>query len=103
MPTEPPRLPTKDVEGTTSGIRFFTWLTLLAGVLVGAAIAWGGWKAENMSTLGWGVGLAVQTVLVCLILFAFAANSENLMAIARNQEIQNAKLEEIRRGATRSE
>ena len=97
MAMEPTMLPTKDVESSTPFIRGLSVLTMIAGVLGGATIAFLAYKGQDWTTFGIGIGIAVQSILLCLVLLAFAANSENMMAIARSQEIANGRLLEIRK------
>jgi Mg2+/Co2+ transporter CorB len=93
---EPTLLPTRDVESCTSWIRPIAWITLLGGLLAGGLVVYGGVKDNNAMTVGIGAGIAVHTALVCLLILVFVANSENVMAIARSQEIATRRLEDIR-------
>lgn len=95
-------LPTRNVEACTSWIRPIAWITLVAGLLAGGLVVYGGIKENNAMTVGIGSAIAVHTALVCLLILVFVANSENVMAIARSQEIANRRLEDIRVAITAS-
>ena len=103
MPLEPTLLPTRNVESCNAWIRPIAWITLLGGVIAGGLVVYGGIKENSAMTVGIGAAITVHTALVCLLILVFVASAENVMAIARSQEIALGRLREIEKTIEKSQ
>jgi hypothetical protein len=97
MALEPTRLPVVDVSSKADSLRTGARLFLVISLLGAAAWLYVSYKANDWTGFAIAFAVAFNAMLVSGLIVLFAGTAENVASIARSQELQINRLDDIKR------